>query len=150
MGKILLVTSHPLTDADATSLVAEFGGSGTEYLVVVPARLHDVSSPTLLSAHQTPTEEGRAGVEAEAIAGGASEALHAHGAAASGKSIADHDLAATISSEAVDADVDVVAVMTGHSAGVGHLLQADLTSRIERHLKQAGSAITTVREHRHH
>jgi nucleotide-binding universal stress UspA family protein len=149
MGKILLVTSHPLSDADAASLVAEFGGAGTDYHILVPARIHDTSGPTLMSANQSPTDDGRFGVEAEAIAGSATDALHAAGAIASGTSVSDHDLVETISERAIAAGADRVVIMTGHASGIGHLLKADLAAQVQHHLSAAGSPIDTVREHRH-
>lgn len=149
MGKILLVTSHPLSDTDASSLVAEFGAEGTEYVIVVPARLHDTSGPTLMSANQAPTDGGRFAEEAEAIAGSASSALHAAGATASGSSVSDHDLAATISEQAIAAGADRVVIMTGHASGIGHLVKADLAAHVQHQLSAAGSPIEAVREHRH-
>jgi hypothetical protein len=150
MSKILLVTSHPLSDTDAASLTAEFGTADTEYLVVVPARIHDTSGPTLMSANQAPSDDGRFAVEAEAIAGSASDALRAQGAGAvSGTSVSVHDLPATVSDQAISEGVDHVVVMTGHASGLGHLVKADLAAQIERHLEGANSSIATVREHRH-
>jgi hypothetical protein len=149
MGKILLVTSHPLSDADGQALVADFGSVGTEYVITVPARIHDTSGPTLMSANQSSTDDGRFAVEAEAIAGSASDVLRTHGAVASGTSVSDHDLAATLSEQALSEGVDTVVVMTGHASGIGHLVKADLAAQIEHHLKESGSTLSTVREHRH-
>jgi hypothetical protein len=179
MGKkILLVTSHPLSSTDAASLVGDFGGPGTEYLIAVPAKVTDTGNPSLLSSnagtpsHGDPTlasvrgdfpgaQGGSAGnpaqidygqqsaVEAEAIAGSASDALRGLGATASGYSLSDKDVAAHMADAAVEQKVDEVVVMAGHT-GLTHVLGADLAARIEHHLKAAGSPITTVRQHRHH
>jgi len=150
MGKILLVTSHPLSDTDAASLAETFGSADTEYLVVVPARLHDTSGPTLMSANQAETDGGRFAVEAEAIAGSACDTLRAHGVGTtSGTSVSVHDLPETVSQQAISEGVDTVVVMTGHSSGLGHLVKADLASKVEHHLTEANSTITAVREHRH-
>ena len=178
MGKkILLVTSHPLSEHDASALVTDFGAAGTEYVIAVPAKVIDTGNPSLFSTNaltsvhgdpsmpipddDTPGAQGglagdpvqtdygqRGAVEGEAIAGSAADALRALGATAAGSSLSDHNLAAELSGAAIRHEVDEVVVMTGHT-GVTHVFGADLASRIEHHLKESGSTIATVREHRH-
>jgi len=178
MGKkILLVTAQPLSTTDAENLVKDFGAADTEFVIAVPAKVVDTGSPSLLSGNTAnpgtdgtqigtvrdnlPGAQGglagdpgrvnygeRGAVEAEAIAGSASAALFAAGASANGHSLPEHDLAAHLSDAAIANDVDEVVVMVGLS-GLGRVFGADLTSRIERHLKASGSKIPAVREHRH-
>jgi len=178
MGKkILLVTSEPLSASDAGTLVADFGGPGTEYVIAVPAKVVDTGNPSLFSSNAVTNMPGdpslamvpddlpgaqgglagdavqndfgqRGAIEAEAIAGSASDALRALGATAAGSSLSEHELAANLGDAAVSNQVDEVVVMVGHLA-VSRVFGADLASRIERHLKAVGSTITTVREHRH-
>ncbi len=176
--KILLVTSHPLSSTDAASLVGAFGGPDTEYVIAVPAKVIDTGNPSLFSSNAVTASQGdpalasirddfsgaqgglagdpvqndfgqQAGVEAEAIAGSASDALRSLGATASGYSLSDKDVAAHIADAAVHQKVDEVVVMAGHT-GLTHAMGADLAARIEHQLKDAGSSIATVRQHRHH
>jgi hypothetical protein len=176
--KILLVTSHPLSSADAASLVGAFGGPDTEYVIAVPAKVIDTGNPSLFSSNAVTASQGdpslasvrgdfpgaqggsvgdpvqidygqQSAVEAEAIAGSASDSLRGLGAVASGFSLSDKDVAAHIADAAVHQKVDEVVVMSGHT-GLTHAMGADLAARIEHHLKAAGSSIATVRQHRHH